>query len=825
MVARSGTSQSRRSSPSRGGPRSPGKSGNGLSTTINRHRAPAIVSERQGPSDEETAAVIEDWLHIPNLYGQTEEELLAHSADPANCTDETFPAGGAALGEDADGFSEMNAVEWRRMKGTVYLAQPHPVKIAQGERSSTWFMGALAAVATRQDLLLDLIVSDDLSQYGLYTFQFYKHGIWHQVVVDDMIPHSARDGAPLFCSSAYDGELWPALLEKAYAKVHGNYRALSHGSMEDALVDLTGGSAFMLDLSTPQWQEEVANGQLWLKLVQYNSWGYVVPCVNEVPGAKPNSEGPGKLLLNHAYSIIDVQQTSNGLQLLRMSNPWLGGNWEGAWSINSPEWGKPENAGLAEELGYDFDDDGTFWISFWDFVASFNRVYVARLFPPSWHQLTLHSGWMDGTAGGPPAGMFDTEELSPTWCCNPQFRVTVRKPAELLLCLSQRDPQITYGGYVQEDHREMQFGCVVLQDGPDETARRWTFRPEEALTILGPTGARDVTASLKVEPSHSYLVIPFTSVPGQSGAFVMRTFSSAPLEVEQLPSPLQLQMSDRWKGASAGGSRSLDTWGSNPQYLLTCPQRTKILLSIIRTDEHVDEARGDEEEFIGFTLTRPREAEDGLDRCLAIRSENEVVYEAPCNSARACTALVPVDPDMPYVLTPSTSGADVQADFMVSIIGSSPVELVQFPPVRSITLAHKWEEETAGGCDLNPMWKKNPKFLLKTTMPAQFRVNVTRVGGRKWKKGMGIDGMIGFYVLKSDNPNGEISDYKHAVLAEAPFMPMDTAEQVYSLDAGMAYVIMPTTYGPGKVGRFTISATSTSNFQFLSLDEVTPQEA
>lgn len=93
----------------------------------------------------------------------------------------------------------------------------------------------------------------------------------------------------------------------------------------------------------------------------------------QVPGAKPNSEGPGKLLLNHAYSIIDVQQTSNGLQLLRMSNPWLGGNWEGAWSINSPEWGKPENAGLAEELGYDFDDDGTFWISFW--CACY----------PSWH--------------------------------------------------------------------------------------------------------------------------------------------------------------------------------------------------------------------------------------------------------------------------------------------------------------------------------------------------------------------------------------------------------------------------------------------------------
>ena len=42
-----------------------------------------------------------------------------------------------------------------------------------------------------------------------------------QVVVDDFIP-VGFDDKPIFISSKDVGEVWPCLLEKAYAKLHGN---------------------------------------------------------------------------------------------------------------------------------------------------------------------------------------------------------------------------------------------------------------------------------------------------------------------------------------------------------------------------------------------------------------------------------------------------------------------------------------------------------------------------------------------------------------------------------------------------------------------------
>ena len=75
---------------------------------------------------------------------------------------------------------------------------------------------------------------------GIFHFKFWQYGEWVDIVVDDFFP--TQDGHLLFLESDSPDEFWTALIEKAYAKLYGNYvSALSGGFMGSAMEDLSGG--------------------------------------------------------------------------------------------------------------------------------------------------------------------------------------------------------------------------------------------------------------------------------------------------------------------------------------------------------------------------------------------------------------------------------------------------------------------------------------------------------------------------------------------------------------------------------------------------------
>ena len=108
----------------------------------------------------------------------------------------------------------------------------------QGTLGNCWFMCALASLAERPKLVENLFITKTKNKEGIYKIKFCKNGEWVEVTIDDYFPCLPK-GNPLF-SRAHDNEMWVLLIEKAYAKLHGNYFTLRGGFANEGMIDLTG---------------------------------------------------------------------------------------------------------------------------------------------------------------------------------------------------------------------------------------------------------------------------------------------------------------------------------------------------------------------------------------------------------------------------------------------------------------------------------------------------------------------------------------------------------------------------------------------------------
>ena len=79
---------------------------------------------------------------------------------------------------------------------------------------------------------------------GIYGVNIYVLGVPHTVIVDDYIPlQRYLDEAPyetLFSLVGEDQSMWGVILEKAFAKFHGNYEHLTAGDPRAAARSLNG---------------------------------------------------------------------------------------------------------------------------------------------------------------------------------------------------------------------------------------------------------------------------------------------------------------------------------------------------------------------------------------------------------------------------------------------------------------------------------------------------------------------------------------------------------------------------------------------------------
>merc|ERR1711965_138170 len=97
------------------------------------------------------------------------------------------------------------------------------------------------------------------------------------------------------------------LIEKAWAKLNGNYYNTIGGTTKDMLHYLTNSVSCIYDLVDDEIETQYENGSLWKTILEKYKNGSLLTY--------------GGLIDSHAYSILQVREVENN-QLIQLYNPW-----------------------------------------------------------------------------------------------------------------------------------------------------------------------------------------------------------------------------------------------------------------------------------------------------------------------------------------------------------------------------------------------------------------------------------------------------------------------------------------------------------------------
>lgn len=144
------------------------------------------------------------------------------------------------------------------------------------------------------------------------------------------------------------------------------------------------------DFNDSEMEDFLKSGDFFKLMVNFSQQQYLLTAT--APGKLGDSEHSQlkSLQAGHTYSILKVREVYSH-KLLNIRNLWGHFDWDGAWSRKSAFW-TPD---LRDQLNPSLeDDDGTFWISYEDFINLFSAVNVTKVHE-NMNEIRLKGQFMD----------------------------------------------------------------------------------------------------------------------------------------------------------------------------------------------------------------------------------------------------------------------------------------------------------------------------------------------------------------------------------------------------------------------------------------------
>eukprot|EP01006_Ploeotia_vitrea_P043996 TRINITY_DN66796_c5_g1_i1.p1 TRINITY_DN66796_c5_g1~~TRINITY_DN66796_c5_g1_i1.p1 ORF type:complete len:932 (-),score=78.20 TRINITY_DN66796_c5_g1_i1:1670-4465(-) len=560
-------------------------------------------------------------LHSPVLHSQSVTDILRQLVEKNLLwTDPDFPPEASSIWTKLARRHQLRhnrAVVWKRASDLgdnnnppELWPQDAPLSApVQGEQlGDCWFINALGLVYRWYPGLLKRLFVASYPELGLYHLQFCKCGQWMEVVIDDWLPCSASTGQLLFGSCKDGKQLWCALLEKAYAKLHGGYDRISLGSTAHALTDLTAGQCSNVTISSlKKAKEMVVSGELWEALRGGLMEGAILGCTSRVDGhckELASTIGNG-LSPNRTYGLVDMTHYKEW-NLVKLHDPWRLAEWGGKFSSSS----ESMTEDLRSSLGYTEEQQqaGFVWMSFEDFATYFNKIYLLRCFGDSvvtihnnnqqqqkgnnltpspaaigvdvsrWHCIRIIGEWYQRTAGG--------KFREQNWTENPQYLVRVReRNTRVFINLNQFDARLSK----TEKHVKYDFeiGFYVISApaeskiSPTVKKKYYSGRKDTVYSAVY-VASREVSTEVRLQPDKKYLVIPCTKLPNQETKFGLTLWSPSPVTCTEINDQSHEYRAKGWWRRNTAGGRitGYETWVNNPQFVLRMKQSASVCVTL-----------------------------------------------------------------------------------------------------------------------------------------------------------------------------------------------------------------------------------------------------
>jgi hypothetical protein len=405
------------------------------------------------------------------------------------------------------GDKKKHNILWKRPKDIVkdpkFINSADQFHVTQ-TWNERWFLSVLSSFIDTKHLLRHVMHVDqtvdptDCNYIGLFHFKFWQCGMWVDIVIDDYLP--TLNGQLIYAQVTHKHEFWIALLEKAYAKLHGTYESVVSGDINEIIEDMTGGCGIKLISDTLE-KDDV------LHIIKNASF----VCATS-KHTTPHFSG-------HTYLIKDVYELENKTTLIRLQNSPDDYKWTGNWSITSKLW---ETLSKDDHVTH---EDGFFFMSLEDFMYWMTIWCNVTHGVKKWNEQSMDGTWINHKNA---MGQF----CNTSFHMNPQYLLDLPRDNTIVVSLLQKWTRSSKYYHKKNTHfigykiYKLKRCAKKIRLGKEITG----FNPIYMTRLF--VNNRSTNHLLNLAKG-CYIIVPSTFYPNKEGDYSLRVFSKSAITLRE----------------------------------------------------------------------------------------------------------------------------------------------------------------------------------------------------------------------------------------------------------------------------------------------------